>query len=181
MKDKNLPSRELLCETFLDMARKMPIRKITVTDICRTAELNRSTFYDNFETLVDLKNAAVDALTKGFFYDSIALMQEPYPAEIAKTVIVALLRRIAEEKKLFRHLIEDDYTAQYFSSDVTLNFFENRFDRKHSREYEDYLLFFRAGTGSIINRWVLDDCAESPEELARSIVGILHRLFDNLD
>lgn len=180
MKNNTLSGRDSLCQTFLEMARKMPVRRITVTELCRTAGLNRSTFYDNFETVVDLKNEAVDSLTRGFFYESIAIMDEPYPLEKAKTVITALLERIGQEKKLFRHLIEDDYTAQYFNSDVTLDFFENRFSKERFEEYEDYLLFFRAGTGSIVNRWVLDDCKESADEMARSIVGILHRLFDNL-
>ena len=44
-----LPAKERLENAFWELLSEREYRKITVTDICNTADLNRSTFYAHYE------------------------------------------------------------------------------------------------------------------------------------
>lgn len=49
-------SREYLKQALLDLMREKSAKKVTVAELCRRAGLNRSTFYDNFETIEQLQD-----------------------------------------------------------------------------------------------------------------------------
>ena len=65
-------SREYLKEALLDLMREKSAKKVTVAELCRRAGLNRSTFYDNFETIEqfqdelmwDVARPLVEAVTR---------------------------------------------------------------------------------------------------------------------
>ncbi|MGN1279257.1 MAG: TetR/AcrR family transcriptional regulator [Limosilactobacillus sp.] len=50
----------LIKECFLELIQQMPYSQITVTKLCRTADLSRSTFYLHFNTITDVLNAVLD-------------------------------------------------------------------------------------------------------------------------
>lgn len=68
-----LTSREYLKRALLALMREKSAKKISVSELCRRAGLNRSTFYDNFETIEQLQDEVmwdvakplVAAVTKG--------------------------------------------------------------------------------------------------------------------
>lgn len=47
-------------ESFLKLANKMPFNRITITAVCREADITRSTFYLHFTSLTDLLNHVID-------------------------------------------------------------------------------------------------------------------------
>lgn len=60
-KNKTLESIE---QAFFKNLEKKPAAKITVTDICREANINRSTFYDYFEDMPDYINFIENKVVK---------------------------------------------------------------------------------------------------------------------
>ena len=53
-------TKRLLYDTLIDLMKEMPFEEIKVSDICKKALINRSTFYshynDKYELLVDFIN-----------------------------------------------------------------------------------------------------------------------------
>lgn len=49
-------SREYLKDALLDLMREKSAKKVTVSELCRRAGLNRSTFYDHYETIEQLQD-----------------------------------------------------------------------------------------------------------------------------
>ena len=47
-------TQSVIRETFIELLRKKPVEKITVTEICKTAGINRGTFYIHFNDPYDL-------------------------------------------------------------------------------------------------------------------------------
>lgn len=47
-------SREYLKDALLDLMHEKSAKKVTVSELCKHAGLNRSTFYDNYETIEQL-------------------------------------------------------------------------------------------------------------------------------
>ncbi|MBQ2917435.1 MAG: TetR/AcrR family transcriptional regulator, partial [Clostridia bacterium] len=47
-------SQEKIENVFLELIQNREINEISVTDICKNAELNRTTFYSNYLDIYDL-------------------------------------------------------------------------------------------------------------------------------
>lgn len=53
-------------KAFLDLLAEKDFEYITVKDICKKAEVNRSTFYLHYETIADLLDESVEYMSNGF-------------------------------------------------------------------------------------------------------------------
>ncbi|MCD7797111.1 MAG: TetR/AcrR family transcriptional regulator [Clostridiales bacterium] len=51
---------------FLELMEKKSFEYITVTEICKKAGVNRSTFYLHYETVADLLSECVENINKSF-------------------------------------------------------------------------------------------------------------------
>lgn len=49
-------TKQAIFNAFYSLRKKYPIEKIKVTDICKSANINRTTFYDYFEDIYDLSS-----------------------------------------------------------------------------------------------------------------------------
>ncbi|MDE6583224.1 MAG: TetR/AcrR family transcriptional regulator [Clostridia bacterium] len=65
-------TRKILKETFLELLQKKPLNKISVTEICESADLNRSTFYAHYMTVDELLQDIQDEILANIpkVYDS---------------------------------------------------------------------------------------------------------------
>ncbi len=55
-------SRRLICDALLELLDEKPLKKITVTDIAKRADVNRGTFYLHYDHVNDVVNELQDAL-----------------------------------------------------------------------------------------------------------------------
>ena len=47
-------TKKIIKNTLVDMLEDMDINKITVSSLCKRAEINRSTFYNYYDDIYDL-------------------------------------------------------------------------------------------------------------------------------
>ena len=62
MNRKRSYSRMVIRQALLDILKATPLSKVTVTDICKRADVNRTTFYANYEDIYDLLRSIVQEL-----------------------------------------------------------------------------------------------------------------------
>ena len=48
-------TKKLIKDAYLELLEKRPSERISVTDICKTADVNRSTFYMYYEDTIRLR------------------------------------------------------------------------------------------------------------------------------
>ena len=48
-------TKSVIRESFLSLLQEKPVEKITVTQLCAKADINRSTFYAHYLDVYDLK------------------------------------------------------------------------------------------------------------------------------
>jgi len=65
-------SRRLINQAFLELLREKPFEKITVTDIVKRADINRSTFYAHYPDVRGL----VEVLLENTINRSLALIDD---------------------------------------------------------------------------------------------------------
>lgn len=61
-----LKSQQWLLDALMKLMHEKPYHKVTITEICREADLDRSTFYRNFDTKESLLNQYIQQLTEEF-------------------------------------------------------------------------------------------------------------------
>ena len=156
-------SRERMERAFIELLQDRDFSEIRVSEICKRAGVNRTTFYANYPDLRGLADAIRDRLEES--------ISELYAEEIATG------RNSHDYLKLFRHIAENpifyrtyfklgyDNQNQVFPYDRELaeRYFQNRFVEYHVE-------FFRSGLNRIIKLWLERGCRETPEEM----VEILH-------
>ena len=173
--------------TLPKIIEKKDFEHITVKEICDKAGVNRSTFYLHYETMSDLLEETSQYVLKNFYlhmqnaddfnmadgergiagHISEAPLNELYL--VTPKYLESYLRFVKNNKRLFRttlkyyELFKFDNTYAYMYEHI-FNPILDRYDA--SENVKAYLVsFYMKGLIAIIDRWVLNDCAESIPEL----------------
>ena len=151
-------SQEKIERAFVHFLQTKEINEISVTDICKEAKLNRSTFYANYLDVYDLAEKIVKKIENDVFM----LYQEERETK----------NNTNDFLKLFRHIKENQiFYKTYFKLNRDKHFIIQQYDTNLSKlMYEDkfidyHIEFFMAGLKKKKKKWLNNDCKESPEEI----------------
>lgn len=160
-------SKRRLEQALVSLLKRQDISQITVTDLCREAQVNRSTFYSNYEDIYQL----ADGLQRQLAQDLLSSFQPlSQGAGYEDRCILALFTMIRDNRLLFRACFK--LGIDHFDPQWALDL--NNAHRRYDDRYLDYhVVFFRAGLNAIIRHWLDGNCTQSPEEL----LYILHQEY----
>ncbi len=149
---------------FIEFLQQKELEDITVSEICKAADINRSTFYANFVDIYDLAEKIIDRLWSEFL--------DLYSAEADEvTGNSEEFTRKMDFTKLFVHIKENQLLYKtYFKlgnmhievSSFDMGVAEMFFDLKY---VEYHMEFFKNGLNAIIRKWLDGGCKETPEEM----------------
>lgn len=152
-------SRDKIEKVFIEMLQAEELDKIKVSDICKRAGVNRTTFYSNYDDIY----ALADSIRTGLE----AQISEIYKEEISKKY------NSNDFEKLFRHIQNNQvFYRTYFKLGFDNNYkivqFDHALAAQHfgNKHIEYHCEFFRAAITGIIKMWLKNGCKESPEEMA---------------
>lgn len=156
-------SQEKIEKVFVQLLRKKEINNISVTDICKIANVNRSTFYANYIDIKDLVEKLHSRMINDFF--------NIYTEE------VSLGKHSYDFLKLFKHIKNNQlFYKTYFKLgidymwDSSYNINDEMVKWYGNTKYSEYhITFFRAGINAVIQKWLNNGCKESPEEIEKII------------
>lgn len=143
---------------FVQLVQTKEINQISVTEICKKANINRSTFYANYLDVYDL----ADKITEQIENDVALLYQDEREKK----------NNTNDYLKLFYHIKENQiFYKTYFKLNRDKHFIIKEYDTNLSKimyndQYIDYHIeFFMAGLNAMIKKWLYHGCEESPEEM----------------
>ena len=156
----------LLAEALKQCMRKVPLEKITVTQIVRTCGTTRQTFYRHFQDKYELLSYCLDETAK----ELDRLMETHAP----KDFFIVLLSSCQEKEKVFYHIFEADLNKelmelfyQFFSRYITLVL-----DAKLAKgallpgPVESVAAFYVSGLVGMTLRWIKSNYQLPKETLA---------------
>lgn len=155
-------SQEKIEKTFVEMIQTKDLNEITVMDICKNANLNRSTFYSNYLDIYDLAERIREKLENDVFN----LYKEVDDRKYNNDNFLKLFYHIKENqifyKTYFKLEFDKNSIITYYNYDQASEYYNDK--------YIDYhIAFFKAGLNAIIQKWLNGGCVESPEELMEII------------
>lgn len=143
---------------FLGLCEKQNFSKIKVSDICKKAGINRSTFYANFIDIYDLAEKIQLRLEN----DVSRLLEQDNVPQYSSKDFLKLFEHIKENQKLYLFYFKLD-----FDNKDKLNLFNICLqDFDINAEFIDYhIAFFKSGFNAIVKRWLENGCQETPEQM----------------
>lgn len=172
-------------EALLTLLEKKPFEYITVSELCKEAGVNRSTFYLHYENTADLLKETTQYVLERFnayFTGAERSIADKFQdcdlqelVFINKRYLEPYLSFIRDHQRLFLAATSQPLTFQFDTAFARLfdRVFEPILDRFHypdsGRKYA--MLFYLHGITALVTQWVRDGCRKSIDE----IVLILHQ------
>lgn len=168
---------------LISLLKKKPIEYITISEICETANVNRSTFYLHYETIDDLLNETARYLLNDFgsyfSADAKSVSLNLVDCELEELVFICdkyltpYLSYIKDHKEVFVTALS--HNEIFGLENVYKRMFENIFnpilDRFHYpssiRQY--VMMYYLNGINAIILEWLRNGCDKSIKEISEII------------
>lgn len=150
-------SIEKIERVFIELLQTKDMDKISVSDICKRAALNRSTFYANFIDIYDL----ADKLRTHLEEDFLSLYQDEISQRHNTHNYIKLLSHIRENQLFYKTYFKLGYDNKSLIG-YDVDYAAKHFDLK----YIDYHIeFFKSGFNALIKKWLEGGCKETPKEI----------------
>ncbi len=159
-------------EAFLKFLKDKPLDEITIKEICLEANINRATFYRNYEDLYHLFEEIENEM-----------IQEAFPNGIDSYDIAQLLEVIYHNQVFYK---------EFFNNHLQSSFIKNLTNKmKHSfantliqngvyneQDYDYHFHFALHGATGILREWFDNGCEPPPKEFAELLLKICYKIFE---
>lgn len=169
-----LYTKKIIKESLLELLQNKKIHQITVTDICKNANINRGTFYTHYKDAYDLLESMEDEL----FNQMLEYIEETPIDDYKDVLLLKALELIKENKDLFKILF-----CQQMDSDImdriVLLANKAEIDKLISSSTVDdvfleyFIKYNVGGVFSVVQTWLENDLNESPMEIVNIINNIV--------
>ncbi len=157
---------DYITEALLLLMKKQDYKSISITQICEKAGVTRMSFYRNFESKEDVLEKWSTGVTDRFLEDS----SISYKEDSTREYFIKLFTHMGKHKEISRAL----YNAGLMH--IIKDQFDRVFLQIHKEEYDDYKSYFLSGgVYNVFLLWLINDCQETPEDLADRLSHILEK------
>jgi AcrR family transcriptional regulator len=172
-----IQSKELFAEALVDLLRTKPYHKINITELAQKADLDRRTFYRNFNFKDDILAYRIKGIIEEF-QESIHQQKHLDAYIIAKTYFAVCSHHVdfltlLSEQGLMIHLLS--------AFDQVLPSLTEKYVRRAVDESEDdfaYVLsFYAGGFWHLSNKWLQEGIQKTPDQLAALVPIVMKRLI----
>ena len=170
-------------KALLSLLEKVPFEYITISDICKKAEVNRSTFYLHYDNTNDLLQETIAYVMKSFAsYFSVSagdVTAKVDHCEMTELVYVnekylyPYLSFVKDNQRVFAAVLSQP--AVFDSNAIFQRLFDNIFspilDKFHyPKDEQGYVMLFSLnGITAIITEWLKDGCQKRIEDVSAII------------
>ncbi|MGN1317984.1 MAG: TetR/AcrR family transcriptional regulator [Lachnospirales bacterium] len=169
-------TKRLLKESLIELMAKKSIEKISITELCQTAGINRTTFYNHygnqFDVLRDIEIEVASDLEK--------IWQEK-----SKKSDWTLIKRVEilcsyfqKNKKLSKLLFKNnnsdsEFATLLFNTPHVESIYERLFTDEKDELNKDLMTTFSThGAYSMIKKWILEDIKKTPKEMGELVYSM---------
>lgn len=149
---------------FLYLLEKHKYDDITISQICKQANINRSTFYCHYTDINDL----IIKVEKKFAQETASIFN--FGERRSHEAMVEMFSFVRDNKYFYKAFLNIPYTtfAEHDTKAKCLEHVGKGYELKSSIDMGLFYRasFFGAGIKEMCRLWLENDCKESPEEMA---------------
>jgi len=165
-------TRMIIKEAFLILLDHKSLDEITIKEICLEANINRATFYRNYNDIYDL----FEQIEK-------ELILEAFPNGINSYDITQLLEVIYHNQVFYREFFNNHLQSsiiQDITNEMKVNF-SNSLKEKNIYDEQTYNLRFHFalhGATGLLKEWLSGGCVSAPKEFSSLLLKMCYSLFN---
>lgn len=163
-------SAKLIYEALLECLNQKPFHEITITDIHKVSSLSRSTFYRNFDSLIDVLKWKSDQSFEKLFNSYIKNINPTKPHQLI-TFFFNYWFNNSEILEILLHINRQDiiYNSFINKSQIITNYYKEKVSLPINNY--DYYIAIRVGIFiSILMTWIKNGKKESAQEITKIIL-----------
>ncbi|MCD8051803.1 MAG: TetR/AcrR family transcriptional regulator [Clostridiales bacterium] len=165
-------SKTMLKTGLLKLLRKKPLSQITVYELCKVSEINRTTFYKYYGSQEELLNEIES--------DFLRQLDEELKQVITQSsnAMLLTLQHLYEQRDLFCLLVRSvpmqEFSSHLFALPSIGVIFQNMLDESNYSETEVKYIrqFVFQGTFSVLYDWLNSESPEPVEKIS-NVLGLL--------
>lgn len=169
-------TKMVLKQSLLDLLLEKPINKVSVTEICRKADINRNTFYKHYANPEDLLAQIQDE----YFLITQDILHQLKHSSTLEAMLTELCRNAAKNHELMQVILTDkgdrvflERVLEYSYEEVLIAW--KRLGLKASdEEFRDIFRFIAHGAIAIIENWLRNGTNEAPEKIAGTLNQLVY-------
>ena len=167
-------TKRMLKEALVHILENKPIEKVTVYELCESAEINRTTFYKYYGSPYDLMND----IQADFLNELEKNLQEKENLYSLQNILTYIDNHRDACRILLKSASSNGFLEKVFSQTLLTQQMEERIVPKQNGVFRKYAKeFVIYGSYSVVSKWLLSEKPETPEEIARIITGLGSQVF----
>ena len=161
-------SSQKIEDSFLLLLNKYKYEEITISQICKQAQINRSTFYCHYDDINDLIIKIESRFSKA------TAMIFNFGQRQTNQAFVDMFTFVKKNKYFYKAFLNLPYIT-LAETDTKINVLKNIGKTAKIEKEEKIGLFYRAsffgaGIKEMCRIWIERDCVESPEQMAKLLL-----------
>lgn len=170
-------TKQLISDALLKLLEVKNIEKITITELCETAHVNRSTFYHHYTSQYDVLTEIEDEKVE----DIKEMLQkiDPKKSFTVREQLEAILNYLKENRSAFllfmnSKFILQDFSEKLFNLTLRQEFTEEYAPKELSPEQKElWRNFYQGGYYYLIYTWLESDSSATSSDVADLICNFL--------
>ena len=165
-------TRMIIEQCFLELLLEKSVSRITVTELCEKAQINRATFYKHYQDIPQLLEKIEEDL-----FDQIRDMFKDH-AENMETMLLDMMNYTRREWKRFMALGSDNGDPNLMMKTFLICYenayplIERSLPEIPEPERQMLFQFVSRGAGGILTWWIKNEMQEVPETVVRYIMKL---------
>lgn len=173
MKNSRYKSTEdAIDNAVFSLLKRKKYDDFTVSDICKEAKINRSSFYAHYQDINDLM-IKIESLLSQRLKEALKPISNAGSGDVPSNPFVAFFEYVLEHKVFYRAFLRNN--SRSFSVNDILQLHKEQLGRLATKkgfnyteaEIEYHLYYFGGGLKAVCARWIQNDCIETPEQMAK--------------
>lgn len=168
-----IKTKKSIYEAFIKLLEKSSFEDLKVSDICKLAMINRSTFYSHFDDKYVLLNSFINDLKDNLREELNKNINITNSKEYYMEIIKLLLEHIDSKKDIYKTLmlnnknsIAIDMIYNTLKEDI-LSKMNNSMNNETKIPNEFIYNFYIGATLNVIMKWISDDSLYSKEDIVK--------------
>lgn len=163
-------TKKVIKEALFELLEDKSLEKITIKSICDTANINRTTFYRNYQDIYDL----FEMIEK-------ELIDEAFPEGLVNSDKSRLIRVIYNNQSFYKEFFQSHLESPYIKRIIDQGFIEEKTEifTESEEKYAYYnYKFLSHGIIGCLKEWVDSGCRENPEMFERILSKTSENYFE---